>query len=61
VLTPRILLDRGSVEVFAGDGDVAFSLPPARSSRPRRLTVSSSRGEVRVASGHAQEMEPIWP
>jgi fructan beta-fructosidase len=61
VLSLRILLDRGSVEVFAEDGAVAFSLPAARSSRSRRMTVSSSRGEVRLVSGHAFEMESIWP
>jgi fructan beta-fructosidase len=61
VLSLRILLDRGSVEVFAGDGAVAFSLPAARSSRSRRMTVSSSRGEVRVVSGHAYAMDSIWP
>jgi fructan beta-fructosidase len=61
VLSLRILLDRSSVEVFAGDGAAAFSLPTARSSRARRLTVSSSRGEVRVVSGHAYVMGSIWP
>jgi fructan beta-fructosidase len=60
VLSLRIPLDRGSVEVFAEDGAVAFSLPSDRSSRPQRMTVSSSRGEVRVVSGHAYEMDSIW-
>jgi fructan beta-fructosidase len=59
-LALRILLDRGSVEVFAGDGAVALSLPSARPSRPQRMTVTSSRGEVRVVSGHAYEMDSIW-
>jgi fructan beta-fructosidase len=61
VLSLRILLDRGSVEVFAGDGAVAFSLPTARPSGARRLTVSSSRGEARVVSGHTYVMDSIWP
>jgi fructan beta-fructosidase len=61
VLSLRILLDRGFVEVFAEDGAVAFSLPAARSSRSSRMTVSSSRGEVRVEPGYAYEMDSIWP
>jgi fructan beta-fructosidase len=60
VLSLRILLDRGSVEVFAGDGAAAFSLPAARASRSRGMTVSSSRGEVRIVSGHAYAMASIW-
>jgi fructan beta-fructosidase len=61
LLALRILLDRGSVEVFAGDGAAAFSLPTAHSSRSRRMTVSSSRGEVRIVSGQAYVMDSIWP
>jgi fructan beta-fructosidase len=61
VLTLRILVDRGSVELFADDGAVAFSLPLVRSTHGPRLTVSSSRGDVRVVSGRAYELKSIWP
>jgi fructan beta-fructosidase len=60
-LALRILLDRGSAEVFAGNGAAVFSLPTTHASRSRRMTVSSSRGEVRVVSGHAYVMDSIWP
>jgi fructan beta-fructosidase len=60
-LSLRILLDRGSVEVFAEDGAVAISLPVSRSSASGRMTVSSLRGEVRVLSSHVYEMSSIWP
>ncbi len=61
VLSLRVLLDRLSVELFAGDGALALSLPAARSAGSRRMTVSSSSGEVRVVSGHAHVMNSIWP
>jgi fructan beta-fructosidase len=61
ILPLRILLDRGSVEVFAGDGSAAFSLPTPRPSQPRTLTVSPARGDVRVVSGHAYTLDSIWP
>jgi hypothetical protein len=61
ILSLRILLDRGSVEVFAEGGAVALSLPSARPSRPRRMIVSASRGEARVVSARAYEMDSIWP
>jgi fructan beta-fructosidase len=60
-LSLRILLDRGSVEVFAEEGAVALSLPSTSSSRRRRMIVSCSRGEVGVASARAYEMDSIWP
>jgi fructan beta-fructosidase len=61
LLALRILLDRGSVEVFADGGATALSLPASRSLHSQRMTISCARGEVRVASGHAYGMDAIWP
>jgi hypothetical protein len=61
VLSLRILLDRGSVELFAGDGAVAISLPADRSSRGGTLKVASEQGDVEIVSGTAHDMGSIWP
>jgi fructan beta-fructosidase len=57
----RILVDRGSVEVFAAHGRVAVSegvlLPPG----DKPLTLFVARGKARLASFDLWTLESIWP
>jgi fructan beta-fructosidase len=57
----RILVDRGSVEVFAADGRVAVSegvlLPPG----DKPLTLFVARGRARLVSFDQWALESIWP
>jgi fructan beta-fructosidase len=57
----HLLVDRGSIEVFAGDGQVAVSagvlLPPG----PKPLVLSVSGGRARIGSFDLWELRSIWP
>jgi sucrose-6-phosphate hydrolase SacC (GH32 family) len=59
----RILVDRASIEVFAGDGaasmTVAF-LPPA-SQEPNALSLSCTQGSVQIQYIRVWRMHGIWP
>jgi fructan beta-fructosidase len=60
VLQLRVILDRGSVEVFANDGSVAACVPvrPARANSPLRLTVVG--GEAQLESLEVYELRSAW-
>jgi fructan beta-fructosidase len=57
----QVLVDRGSIEIFAGDGRVAVSegvlLPPGL----KPLALSVSGGRARVVSLDLWELGTIWP
>jgi sucrose-6-phosphate hydrolase SacC (GH32 family) len=57
----QVLVDRGSIEVFAGDGRVALSegvlLPPGK----KALVLSATGGEARIVSFDLWELHSIWP
>lgn len=56
----RILLDRGSVEVFGNDGRVAISVGIAPEAANRSLGVRSIRGAARLKSLEVFELESAW-
>ena len=53
-------MDRGSIEIFAGDGRVALSegvlLPPGQ----KPLTLSTGRGTARLVSFDLWALKSIW-
>jgi fructan beta-fructosidase len=57
----QVLVDRGSIEVFAGDGRVVLSegvlLPPGK----KALVLSATGGDVRIVSFDLWELQSIWP
>ena len=59
-LTLQILVDRGSIEVFANDGRVAIShgVIPPRGARP--ITASVSGQSARIRSLEVNELSSIW-
>jgi sucrose-6-phosphate hydrolase SacC (GH32 family) len=57
----QVLVDRGSIEVFAGDGRVALAegvlLPPG----DKALILSTAWGRARIASFDMWRLRSIWP
>ena len=56
----RVLVDRGSIEVFANDGQVAISRRLGARETTRRLTGRFAGGETRVRSLKVAEMRSSW-
>jgi sucrose-6-phosphate hydrolase SacC (GH32 family) len=55
----RILVDRSSIEVFANEGEVTFSLVTLESTG-HDVSLFSDGGEIHVASLEANHLESIW-
>ncbi len=56
----RILVDRGSVEVFVGDGDESVSSLSFPADGPRGIALSSVSGTVAVTSLRVHRLKTIW-
>lgn len=56
----RVLVDRGSVEVFANGGRVALSVGATPDAASRRVTVQCQGGEVAVEALEAHDLLSAW-
>ncbi len=56
----RILVDRGSVEVFGNGGRVALSVGPIAPTHNRKLVTTVRGGSARVRSLEVHEMKSAW-
>jgi fructan beta-fructosidase len=56
----RLLVDRGSIEVFANDGAVAMSVAAIPAEKERSLALFSRGGKARVAALEVIEMRSAW-
>ena len=56
----QILVDRGSIEVFAGDGRVALVEGVLLPRGDKALTLSAARGAARLMSFDLWRLESIW-
>ncbi|MFO0878907.1 MAG: glycoside hydrolase family 32 protein [Gemmataceae bacterium] len=56
----RILVDRGSIELFGNDGAVAVSLGAPLWERPRTLELTAEGGNARVRSLDLIELRSAW-
>ncbi|MCI0700243.1 MAG: glycoside hydrolase family 32 protein [Planctomycetia bacterium] len=56
----RILMDRGSVEVFADGGRVAFSVAAVPDEKNRKLEVFSTGGDVSTRRFELYKMKSAW-
>jgi fructan beta-fructosidase len=57
----RILVDRGSIEVFGNNGQVALSLGVLHPAGQHSLAVFSEGGAVEVSQLEVHELRSIWP
>jgi sucrose-6-phosphate hydrolase SacC (GH32 family) len=60
VVRLRILLDRGSAEIFANDGRVAMSVGLAPDSTKRRMTAGGHGGPIVVQKLDVHELRSAW-
>ncbi len=59
-LTLRVLVDRGSVELFAGGGRVAISTSHRPKTDERAMSLVAKGGTAKVESLEVYELEPTW-
>ena len=59
-LSLRILVDRSSVEVFAGHGEVTFSAITLTEERDKNLNLFAVGGKMRALTLDANRLESIW-
>ena len=55
-----VLVDRGSIEVFAGDGRVALAEGVLLPRGDKALTLSTAGGKARIVSFDLWTMRSIW-
>jgi fructan beta-fructosidase len=56
----RVLVDRGSVEVFANGGRVAMSVGAVPDAAKREVALNVKGGEVRIESLVVHELRSAW-
>lgn len=56
----RILVDRSSIEVFAGEGEVSLSAITLENAN-QAVTLAAEGGEMTVSALEASRLESIWP
>jgi sucrose-6-phosphate hydrolase SacC (GH32 family) len=56
----RILVDRSSIEVFAGHGEVTLSAITLTDKRDKNLSLFAEGGKMRAVSLDANRLESIW-
>ena len=56
----RVLVDRGSVEVFVGDGDAAVSSLSFPADGPRSVSLAAAMGEATISSLAVHRLGTIW-
>jgi fructan beta-fructosidase len=59
-LNLRILLDRGSVEVFGNQGEVAMSVAAIPDEKNRKLELIPNGGEITIPSAGVWKMKSAW-
>jgi fructan beta-fructosidase len=57
----QVLVDRGSIEVFAGDGRVALAEGVLLPRGKKALALSAAGGKARMVSFDLWELRSIWP
>jgi fructan beta-fructosidase len=57
----RLLVDRGSIEIFGNDGSVALSIGAIPADDNRTLGLFTRGGAVRLRTLEVHEMESAWP
>ena len=60
ILPLRVLVDRGSVEVFADSGKVAMSIAAIPDEKNRSLILAPSGGGVTIIGGNVYRMKSSW-
>jgi len=61
VVRVQVLIDRGSIEAFGGDGRVAISQPLAPAPGAPPLAISAEGEQTKIRSLEVHELESAWP